>query len=774
MRKLFVILAVVLAFTAALSLRQVNAGAGTRQPQKWALMVGVNDYVAERIPDLRGCRNDVELMKSVLVQKYAFPENHIRLLFDRDATKERILAEMDNWLVKQAKPGDVVVFHFSGHGSQAPNDNPNEDPEEDRLDETICPSDIRTDRAFRDVRDDELGAVLAKLSQTHLTVILDCCHSGTGTRALGEIDDLVSPFKIPADADGKPLTTLTRYIYRPEMFDGQQEAPASENSIAGMLSADLFQQPGSRAAGEPGSRAADDQLPYTLATGCAADQTSADAPFPLQASKYYYFGALTYNLAGALMQGNPDDPQWTYERLVATARETLKRRGFKQDPQLEGIRDRRVFWPGAVSQPQQPQQQATPQPPPTPAKPFVLVTKVGGDRVELAAGSAAGVTEKSVYTIYPADDYKLEGPGIALAQVTYTGPAASIATLKRADAARLKAGCRAVETLHFYPPNRLYVTVAGVTGDAKTAIETALKKVPFVSVVNGETNYTDRVLRVQPAGQTLKAWLVNTDGRRFLEHTAANAEALVTALRRDLNNAFIIKRLTLLDNPSAPFKVKVWVDGQPQRMEGEKIVFKFQADRDCYLNLIDCGTSGQVTVLFPNAYHRDNRIQAGKVYSIPSAEMGFDIETQGPTGRELVKAIATLRPLNLLGFDFNTLTKEENAGFLTRTLDQSASDPARMEQAMARSLGGSLEEETGRSKDFKVVARPPAQPAPAPTVAATPVSASPAQQQQPSVVAAQPVKPPVQQTPVQVTPETIPTAGWATDAVIVDIKSKGV
>ena len=98
MRKLFVILAVVLAFTAALSLRQVNAGAGTRQPQKWALMVGVNDYVAERIPDLRGCRNDVELMKSVLVQKYAFPENHIRLLFDRDATKERILAEMDNWV----------------------------------------------------------------------------------------------------------------------------------------------------------------------------------------------------------------------------------------------------------------------------------------------------------------------------------------------------------------------------------------------------------------------------------------------------------------------------------------------------------------------------------------------------------------------------------------------------------------------------------------------------------------------------------------------------
>ena len=121
------------------------------------------------------------------------------------------------------------------------------------------------------------------------------------------------------------------------------------------------------------------------------------------------------------MQGNPDDPQWTYERLVATARETLKRRGFKQDPQLEGIRDRRVFWPGAVSQPQQPQQQATPQPPPTPAKPFVLVTKVGGDRVELAAGSAAGVTEKSVYTIYPAMTTSWKAR-IALAQVTTPAP----------------------------------------------------------------------------------------------------------------------------------------------------------------------------------------------------------------------------------------------------------------------------------------------------------------------------------------------------------------
>ena len=196
MRKALAILAAALAFTALAALRPACA-------EKYALMVGVNDYVSESIPDLRGCVNDVNLMKQVLTsEKYGFQEKNIRVLFNRDATLERILAEFDNWLVKQAGPEDVVVFHFSGHGSQAADDNGDET--DDNIDETLCPTDIRTDAAFRDLRDDVFGAAIAKLRAGSITIITDSCHSGTGTR---DLDSALSP-TTPVDAQGKPLTTM--------------------------------------------------------------------------------------------------------------------------------------------------------------------------------------------------------------------------------------------------------------------------------------------------------------------------------------------------------------------------------------------------------------------------------------------------------------------------------------------------------------------------------------------------------------------------------------
>ncbi|HPT98380.1 MAG TPA: caspase family protein [Armatimonadota bacterium] len=762
MRKAIVILTAALALTAIGGLRPARA-------EKWALLVGINDYEASQIPDLRGCENDVKLMQMVLTQKFGFPQKNIRTVLSRDATKKRILEEFDNWLVKQAKPGDVVLFHFSGHGSQAPDDNGDEP--DDRMDETLCPTNIRTSAAFDDIRDEEFGAVINKLKASSITIILDCCHSGTGTR---DLDDLLSPVRVPTDAQGRPMTTRTRMVIRPELLNlADNELPASELTTAGMFLGD-FTRPGAgtRALQEQaGTR--DAEMNYTLITGCRAEQTSADAPFPMEGNKYYYFGALTYNLVGALMQVDPSDPSWTYERVIAEAVKNLKRKNFKQDPQLEGLAKARVFWAPPITQTPAPTAtqtaQQTPPPPPQPSKPFILITNVGGDRVELGAGVAAGITAKSVYTIYEPDDYKLEGPGIALAEVSAVYNGTSIAVLKRADAKKLRKGCRAVETLHYYPPTKLYLTSVG---PKKEQVEAAIKaKCPFVSIAPSLQEFTDRVLRIEEKDGKLSGWLVNMEGRRFQQHTANTPAQLADALYRDLSNAFIIKQLTQLDNPAAAFKVKVWVEGPATKWEGENIVFKFKADRDCYLNLIDCGTSGQVTVLFPNAYHKDNRIQGGKEYSIPSAEMGFDIQTQGPSGREMVKAIATLRPLNLLNFDFNQLTKENNAGFLTRTLDESAGDAVKMGQTMSRSLGGDLATGT-RSKDFKIVKRPdpPAPPAPAVVQVSQPLPPKPPA----ATVPAQPVKPPAQPVPVEVTPQQIPTTGWATDSVLVDVKTKGV
>ncbi len=40
------------------------------------------------------------------------------LLTDHEATRENILQAFEEHLIKWAQPGNVVVFYFSGHGSQ--------------------------------------------------------------------------------------------------------------------------------------------------------------------------------------------------------------------------------------------------------------------------------------------------------------------------------------------------------------------------------------------------------------------------------------------------------------------------------------------------------------------------------------------------------------------------------------------------------------------------------------------------------------------------------
>jgi hypothetical protein len=83
---------------------------------------------------------------------------------------------------------------------------------------------------------------------------------------------------------------------------------------------------------------------------------------------------------------------------------------------------------------------------------------------------------------------------------------------------------------------------------------------------------------------------------------------------------------------------------------GERVTFEFKADKDCYLSIINIGTTGQTLILFPNKSHPDNKIQKDQVYKIPAENSDFAYKVIGPPGTERVKVIASLEPLvgNLL------------------------------------------------------------------------------------------------------------------------------
>ncbi len=268
---------------------------------KKALLVGINRY-----PDpgngLMGCVNDVRLMAETLEGQYGFTGNgNLRILLDARATTKAILDGLA-WLTEGAAPGDSLVFHYSGHGSQVPDKHGDETT--DGLDEILCPYDLDWDRPLAD---DDLAAVCAHIPRgALLTVILDCCHSGTGLRE-------------PVRRDAASRSRFLPYPHRRPGIPARRNRPTRRFGVSIT------------------------KTNAVLLAACRDDQTSADAWIDGR-----YHGAHTFYLCRSLRDAN-----WipTYRDLVSATGAALSRADFDQVPQLEGpsrLLSAPVFQPHAV------------------------------------------------------------------------------------------------------------------------------------------------------------------------------------------------------------------------------------------------------------------------------------------------------------------------------------------------------------------------------------------------------------------------------------------
>ncbi len=132
---------------------------------------------------LDGAVNDERAMRELLLHRYGFEANHITELPNEAATRNHILAALEQSFVKDAHDGDVLFFFYSGHGSQMRNSR--SVSKGDKVDETIVPWDANV--GYFDIRDKELARIFnAALNAHHvtLTAIFDSCHSGSIARGL--------------------------------------------------------------------------------------------------------------------------------------------------------------------------------------------------------------------------------------------------------------------------------------------------------------------------------------------------------------------------------------------------------------------------------------------------------------------------------------------------------------------------------------------------------------------------------------------------------------
>ena len=267
---------------------------------KRAVLIGINKY---QVPgaDLQGCVNDVKNLKGALTTYYGFADKDIATLTDAQATKKGMERAIKK-LITKAKKGDVLLLHYSGHGSNVPDDNGDE---ADHRDEILCPTDLDWKNPFRD---DWLRKALGKLRrEVNLTVIMDCCHSGTITRVM-------NPFDAPR-----------RQRYLPCPWD--LIATESGRKLRGTLRGQLGKAPRGRKRKKDIVHADIQEL---LITGCRDTQTSADAHISGS-----YNGALTYYLVESIKEA---EGKLTYRELHQRTAAKLKQEDFDQIPQLEGWR----------------------------------------------------------------------------------------------------------------------------------------------------------------------------------------------------------------------------------------------------------------------------------------------------------------------------------------------------------------------------------------------------------------------------------------------------
>jgi hypothetical protein len=150
-------------------------------PRKLALLIGIDEY-KNGIPALGGCKNDVLLQRELLTHRFGFKNTDILTLTNTQATRQSIFEAFEQHLIDQAKPGDVVVFHYSGHGSLV-QDKHRDTP--DGLNGTLVPIDSSlppNGGVVQDIMGHTLFLLMYALNTKNVTVVLDCCYSGATKR----------------------------------------------------------------------------------------------------------------------------------------------------------------------------------------------------------------------------------------------------------------------------------------------------------------------------------------------------------------------------------------------------------------------------------------------------------------------------------------------------------------------------------------------------------------------------------------------------------------
>lgn len=552
-----------------------------------ALLVGIDTYPS--IVQLKGCVNDVRLMRGILEQNFGFAPDNIALLTNEAATRDGILAAFDT-LVASTSRDDIVVIHYAGHGALMTD---REGDEPSGYDSTIMPFDSVRDRTEnRDITDDEIHLRLVQLGEktSYITLIFDCCHSGTITRDSAGLNSR------SVSADKRPVSEL----------------PPSP------IPAEL--QKSMRDSGPSGWLAIDDK--YVLIAGCRDEETS----FEYRDGEVMH-GALTFFLGRELSAARPGA---SYRDVFERACARVTANNPSQHPQMEGRADREIFGISDV----------------TPMKFMTVIARDGGNAV-IGHGAAQGMTIGSRFDVFPEGSRESEHatPLGQLEVIAVRATESDTRVIAEGTANAILANSRAVETVHSYGDLRLGVhiietaagnsTGAASAGDSTGAAMRSLREqITKSSILKMESeakgarahvhllDIRQSVTAESPVPQvssvTEPTWAVVGDtGELIMPLKSLGLHADVV---QNLERIARHTQALALENPdpSSELRGKVsldllrkagdgkWIVAQPEAAGGqieyeehEEIAFRIRNNhtQDLFVSLVDFGLTGSVSTV---------------------------------------------------------------------------------------------------------------------------------------------------------------------------------
>jgi len=607
-----------LTFWAMLLLYVGVTGFYNASAENWAVIVGINDYQTI-MPDLRYCESDAQLMRETLIKYAGFKEGNIKMLLSKEATKMAIRNAIRGWLRNNVSAGDRALFYFSGHGIQMKDYNGDE---LDGKDELICPHEAgRWDIMF--IKDDEIDKWFAEINTADKLVIFDCCHSGTAVREVSFTNTVKEyhpsePIRIASQGGIHPELLYLLEDYMPNgVSKGQEDT--------------------------------------VLISGCAADQVSMESPKLKHGVLTYFFSQSFTDAADTDGDGN-----LSVEEVVRLATKKIKAAGWRQDPQLEGPYQGKVW----VNQSEV-------------TEPYGTITAIEGDTITISLNKENGLTKGSIYTVFGKVVTSFAGPGKGQIRVTAVSERESTCSPLELSA-ELEVNDKVTEFARKISSEKLLLQIDAFETSDAASIKVAQKIIDAMKSLLSEKRYN--YIKIVPAGEApdkilrgnvrqdvdvheIIARLVNVSignaGQPFriktkLEQVDSAAKVLIRALSEQLRTGYVTKTLSRIENPKPKFKINLSVDRGEDALYniGETMTISVQPTRDCFITLLNITTGGKVYVLFPNEYERDNNegdnnfVKSGQEYVIPSNDE-YVIQIGGPTGTEMIKAIATTYPANL-------------------------------------------------------------------------------------------------------------------------------